>query len=42
MLVELRLEVADGDGDHDGKPFGWEELRHELGEVVRAWHSCPE
>jgi serine/threonine protein kinase len=40
MLVELRLEVADGDGDHDGKPFGWEELRHELGEVVRAWHSC--
>ncbi|KAF8655575.1 hypothetical protein HU200_061122 [Digitaria exilis] len=43
MLVELRLEVADdGDGDDDdeGKRFGWEELRQELGDVVRAWNSC--
>ncbi|CAL4905297.1 unnamed protein product [Urochloa decumbens] len=41
MLVELRLEVADGDGDDDGKQqFTWEELRHELGDVARAWHSC--
>ncbi|CAN6334886.1 unnamed protein product [Urochloa humidicola] len=41
MLVELRIEVADGDGDDEGKkPFGWEELRQELGDVVRAWHSC--
>ncbi|CAL5092532.1 unnamed protein product [Urochloa decumbens] len=42
MLVELRIEVADGDED-DGEvkqPFGWEELRQELGDVVRAWHSC--
>ncbi|CAN6338863.1 unnamed protein product [Urochloa humidicola] len=43
MLVELRIEVAD-DGDRDdgeGKQsFGWEELRQELGDVVRAWHSC--
>ncbi|CAN6356896.1 unnamed protein product [Urochloa humidicola] len=41
MLVELRIEVADGDGDDEGKQhFGWEELRNELGDVVRAWHSC--
>ena len=40
MLVELRLEVADGDGDGEGQGFGWEELRHELGDVVRTWHSC--
>ncbi|ONM32989.1 CBL-interacting serine/threonine-protein kinase 4 [Zea mays] len=42
MLVELRLEVADGDGDGDGEGqgFGWEELKQELGDVVRAWHTC--
>lgn len=42
MLVELRLEVADedGDGDGEGQGFGWEELKQELGDVVRAWHTC--
>ncbi|KAF0889337.1 hypothetical protein E2562_023640 [Oryza meyeriana var. granulata] len=40
MLVELRLEVAAGDGDGEGQGFGWEQLRVELGDVVRAWHSC--
>uniref|UniRef100_A0A0E0MPD4 non-specific serine/threonine protein kinase n=1 Tax=Oryza punctata TaxID=4537 RepID=A0A0E0MPD4_ORYPU len=39
MLVELRLEVAAGDGD-EVQGFGWEQLRVELGDVVRAWHSC--
>ncbi|KAL6847251.1 hypothetical protein ACP4OV_023104 [Aristida adscensionis] len=44
MLVELRLEMADGDdggggGGGEGQGFGWEELRQELGDVVRAWHS---
>ncbi|XP_040385497.1 CBL-interacting protein kinase 4 [Oryza brachyantha] len=40
MLVELRLEVAAGDGDGEVQGFGWEQLRVELGDVVRAWHSC--
>ncbi|XP_052138084.1 CBL-interacting protein kinase 4 [Oryza glaberrima] len=43
LLVELRLEVAAGDvdgGDGEVKGFGWEQLRMELGDVVRAWHSC--
>ncbi|KAL5206803.1 hypothetical protein ABZP36_035012 [Zizania latifolia] len=41
MLVDLRLEVAgDGDGDGGSEGFGWEQLRVELGDVVRAWHSC--
>ncbi|KAL6623467.1 hypothetical protein ACP70R_033346 [Stipagrostis hirtigluma subsp. patula] len=40
MLVELRLEVADGDGGGEGQEFGWEELRQEIGDVVRAWNSC--
>ncbi|XP_062204136.1 CBL-interacting protein kinase 4-like [Phragmites australis] len=40
MIIELRLEVADGDGDGEGPGFGWEELRLELGDVARAWHSC--
>ena len=35
-----RADERDGDGDGDDKTFGWEELRHELGDVVRAWHSC--
>jgi carbon catabolite-derepressing protein kinase len=38
MLVELRLEVADGD-DGESQKFGWEELKLELGDVVRACHS---
>uniref|UniRef100_A0A0D3HWI4 non-specific serine/threonine protein kinase n=1 Tax=Oryza barthii TaxID=65489 RepID=A0A0D3HWI4_9ORYZ len=43
LLVELRLEVAAGDldgGDGEVQGFGWEQLRMELGDVVRAWHSC--
>jgi carbon catabolite-derepressing protein kinase len=40
MLVELRLVVVDRDGDGEGQRFGWEELKHELGDVVRAWHCC--
>ncbi|TVT97147.1 hypothetical protein EJB05_57614, partial [Eragrostis curvula] len=40
MLVELRVEMDDGDGDGEEKCFAWEELRMELGDVVRAWHSC--
>uniref|UniRef100_A0A0E0BUY1 non-specific serine/threonine protein kinase n=1 Tax=Oryza glumipatula TaxID=40148 RepID=A0A0E0BUY1_9ORYZ len=43
LLVELRLEVAACDvdgGDGEVKGFGWEQLRMELGDVVRAWHSC--
>ena len=40
ILVELRLEVVEGDGDGEGQGFGWEELKHELGDVVRTWHSC--
>ncbi|TVU04128.1 hypothetical protein EJB05_50292, partial [Eragrostis curvula] len=40
MLVEMRVEMDDGDGDGEEKCFGWEELRMELGDVVRAWHSC--
>ncbi|GJN35410.1 hypothetical protein PR202_gb24185 [Eleusine coracana subsp. coracana] len=35
MLVELWI-----DGDEERQRFGWEELRQELGDVVRAWHSC--
>ncbi|KAK3140172.1 hypothetical protein QOZ80_5AG0397040 [Eleusine coracana subsp. coracana] len=36
MLVELCID----DGDGERQRFGWEELRQELGDVVRAWHSC--
>lgn len=38
MLVEMRLEMDDGERE-DGEGFGWEELRLELGDVVRSWHS---
>ncbi|VAI27444.1 unnamed protein product [Triticum turgidum subsp. durum] len=38
MLVEMRLEMDDGDGEV--QVFGWDQLRVELGDVVRAWHSC--
>ncbi|XP_047046570.1 CBL-interacting protein kinase 4-like [Lolium rigidum] len=40
MLVEMRLETDDVDGDGEVQVFGWEQLRVELGDVVRAWHSC--
>ncbi|KAM0893845.1 hypothetical protein ACQ4PT_024845 [Festuca glaucescens] len=40
MLVEMRLETDDGDGDGEVQVFGWDQLRVELGDVVRAWHSC--
>jgi carbon catabolite-derepressing protein kinase len=40
MLVDLQLEATDGDGDGARQKFGWEELRMELGDVVRAWYSC--
>jgi carbon catabolite-derepressing protein kinase len=39
MLVELQLEVTDGNCDGARQKFGWEELRMELGDVVRAWYS---
>ncbi|KAM3272155.1 hypothetical protein ACQJBY_042391 [Aegilops geniculata] len=38
MLVEMRLEMDGGDGEV--QVFGWDQLRVELGDVVRAWHSC--
>jgi serine/threonine protein kinase len=40
MLVEMRMEMDGGDGDGEVQVFGWEQLRVELGDVVRAWHSC--
>uniref|UniRef100_A0ACD5YMS9 Uncharacterized protein n=1 Tax=Avena sativa TaxID=4498 RepID=A0ACD5YMS9_AVESA len=40
MLIEMRLETEDGDGDGEVEAFGWDQLRVELGDVVRAWHSC--
>uniref|UniRef100_A0ACD5ZTP0 Uncharacterized protein n=1 Tax=Avena sativa TaxID=4498 RepID=A0ACD5ZTP0_AVESA len=40
MLIEMRLETDDGDGDGEVEAFGWDQLRVELGGVVRAWHSC--
>jgi hypothetical protein len=40
MLIEMRLETDDGDGDGEVQVFGWDQLRVELGDVVRAWHSC--
>uniref|UniRef100_A0ACD5XMM0 Uncharacterized protein n=1 Tax=Avena sativa TaxID=4498 RepID=A0ACD5XMM0_AVESA len=42
MLIEMRLETDDddGDGEVNVEAFGWDQLRVELGDVVRAWHSC--
>lgn len=38
MLIEMRLETDDGDGE--AEVFEWDQLKVELGDVVRAWHSC--